>query len=385
MAATVRPNRLVRDLRVLSDRITEVAGPPRAGGNGWRRRAWLELVRVLNGAGEFEEIPWYVPNTIGLTARITEAMHDARNHALARAVYESSAYAGNIDAYITRGELHRSEWEFFSKLIRDLNVAPAYGHDQLVGEPPAWMIDVDEAHHEARVWIRELALQDMLLAGMEAYLVPAGSGKPSTEIYGIAFGSMRMAPPAHGDGISLVDYNVERVCIQHRAKCGPSEVFADERSERTQLAMGEELFPYWQLLGDFHTHTYRSLAELRQQGGWNYSQADQDVNIDWCRKLRTIGHRPRVALILAITRAGRRGPASVEGWNGLPNVVRTTIGRCHCFISAYRIRRDGVYTTDGLMLKCPPLAGHIAPMPRPQRVLSLAHAGESRRRRYARA
>ena len=36
----------------------------------------------------------------------------------------------------------------------------------------------DEAHQELRVWIRELALQDMLLAGMEAYLVPAGSGRP---------------------------------------------------------------------------------------------------------------------------------------------------------------------------------------------------------------
>lgn len=386
MTTLVRPTGLVRDLRLLSARIAAAYGPAGQKRRGLGRRLWLELVRVLNGTGDFEQIPWSAPNTVGLTARINRRLRSRTHHALARAVYEHHFYKVGIETCMARGELHRSEWDFFSRLTRALNVSPVYGLDQL-SQPPGWMVDVDEAHHEVRVWVRELALQDLLLAGMEAYLVPAGSGKPSTEVYGIVFGSLRMAPRVSGRAeFAQVDYNVERVCIQHRAKCSPSVVFADERSEAAQLAMGEELFPYWHLLGDFHTHTYRSLAELRRMGGWHYSDADQAMNIEWCEKLRTLGHRPRIALILAITRAGRRGSGTQECWNGMPHVLKTTIGRCHCFISAYRIRRDGRYTTEGLTLKCPHLAGFAAPpTARTRRVLTLAEASEAQRRRYARA
>jgi hypothetical protein len=38
-------------------------------------------------------------------------------------------------------------------------------------------------------------------------------------------------------------------------------------------------------------------------------------------------------------------------------VLRATIGTCHCFISAYRIRPDGRYSTDDIVLKCPHLVG----------------------------
>lgn len=382
MSVQPRSQSFMQDLRRLDARLRETAGAPRPIGNGLRRTLWLELLHVLNGSGGFEQIPWLVPNTVGLTARVARHLDAVQGHGLARSVYESTRYAGGVDSLLSRNGVETAEWEYFQRLARDLNVPLAHGQDQME-EPAAWMNDVDEARQDVRVWIRELALQDMLLAGMEAYLVPAGSGKPSTEIYGIVFGSLRQTAPTAGRaGISLAEYNVERVCIQHRAKCGPSEVFADERSEATQLAMGEELFPYWHLLGDFHTHTYRSLSELRRQGGWRYSDADQQVNIEWCRKLRALGHRPRVALILAITRAGRSGGASVEGWEGKPNVIKTTIGRCHCLISAYRIRPDGVYSTDGLTLKCPHLAGHVPPSVRSRRVLAMPSG--TTRRRYAR-
>lgn len=358
-----RGTNLVKDLRTLDERMDAVLGSNHL---PLRRRLQLELLRVLNGSGEFSAIPANIPSVAGLSRRIARRIGPDSGYALPRAVYESANYGISADACVNRGQIHRSEWDYLARLARALRVAPNFGQTALLAEPPPWLIDVDESHQEMRVWLRELAVQDMLLAGMEAYLVPAGSGKPSTEIYGIVFGSYRVSPPRNlrASGVSQLDVNVERVCIQHRAKCSPSVVIADERSEATQLAMGEELFPYWHLLGDFHTHTYRSLPELHQQRGWNYSETDENVNIEWCQKLRQLGHRPRIALILAITRAARIGRSTQEHWNGQPNLLRTTIGRCHCFISAYRIRADGRYTTDDLTLKCPHLVGHrTAPRP----------------------
>ncbi len=353
----MRSTKLVQHLRVLDQRVEAALGPRRKQ-NGLGRRVYLELLGVLNGTGRFETIPGSIPNTTGLTERIYKHVADATDFALPRAVYECAYYDTSVDSLINRGRLHRSEWSYLTKLARGLNVAPSFGQD-VVDDPPHWMIDVDESRNELRVWIRELSLQDMLLAAMESYLVPDGSGRPSTEVYGIVFGSFREAEQSRGRSrrITHLDVNVERVCIQQRAKGTPSEVVADARSEATQLAMGEELFPYWQVLGDFHTHAYRTLSELVRSGGWHYSGADEQVNIEWTAKLRQRGHNPRVALILAIARAARGGTGSREEWNGLPHVLRTRIGKCHCFISAYRIRPDGRYSTDGISLKCPHLAG----------------------------
>lgn len=353
-----RVSRLVADLRVLESRIESAFADAHNGRAARRRELYLELLRVLNGSGEFRAIPDQVRNTGGLTARIARRLAVDLDFALPRAIYDAAAYGRSIDAVLQQEELSPHDWAFTSRLARELNVEPGVGQDQLT-EKPRWMADVDESHAIVRIWIRELALQDMLLAGIEAFVVPAGAGKPSTEIYGIVFGSYREAARRRGrlPVLSVMDLNVERITIQVRAKGTPSEVFADERSERTHLAMAEELFPFWHLLGDFHTHTYRSLREVYERRGWRYSPSDEHMNIEWCRRMRELGHRPRIALILTITRAGRHVHNTEENWRGKPYVLRTSIGKCHCFISAYRIRADGRYSTDGVSLRCPHLTG----------------------------
>jgi hypothetical protein len=353
---SVRPSRLVSELRELQSRIdAAVAESPRNG--KMKRELYTEMLTVLNGSGQFAVIPENVGSCGALSGRIAERLGRDSDYGLPRAVYEHAFFDASIESFIAQKQIHRSDWAFVSKLARDLNLPVAHGLEDIDPQPP-WMIDVDEKHQYLRVWIRELALQDMLLAGLEAYLVPAGSGRPSTEIYGIVFGSFRSAGrKRRSKPFEFVDLNVERVCIQHRAKGSPSEVIADERSEVTQLEMAEELFPYWHLLGDFHTHTFKTLEDIYAVRGWHHSVHDERVNVEWCGKLRALGHRPRVALILTIARAARQGAGVHEGWNGQPNVLRATIGKCHCFLAAFRIRPDGRYSTDGITLKCPHLVG----------------------------
>lgn len=360
-ASTLRPSRLVTQLQLLEQRIdATVAESPR---NGKLRRELLtELLTVLNGSGEFDLIPASVPNCGSLASRIQTRIGKQTDHALPRAVYEYAYYDASIESAISQRLIHRSEWSFLSRIAKELNLPVGHGLDEVETQPP-WMIDIDESHQYLRVWIRELALQDMLLAGLETYLVPAGSGRPSTEIYGIVFGSYRVASrKKRSTPFSMVDLNVERVTMQHRAVGSPSEVIADERSEAAHLEMAEELFPYWHLLGDFHTHTFKNLEDIQAVRGWHFSEHDERVNIDWCEKVRELGHRPRVALILTIARAGRQTASVQENWNGLPNVMRATIGKCHCFLAAFRIRPDGRYSSEGLTLRCPHLAGQAPSM-----------------------
>ncbi len=354
---------LLANLRRLQERIDTSLRRRRSG--VLRRKLYLELLSVLNGTGQFRAIPKSIPRAATLTHRIYKQVNGASGNALPRAIYASAFYPQSPETREARSHIPRAAWRYVSRLARQLRVEPSFG--QAAASPSDWMIDIDEAHQPMRVWIRELAVQDMLLAAMESYLVPDGSGRPSTETYGIVFGSFREAPqtphaPPQPDSRTraapMIDVNVERVCIQHRAKGSPSEVFIDERSEETQLAMGEELFPYWHLLGDFHTHTYRTLPELTQGRGWLYSDYDEKVNIVWCHRLMRAGRRPRVALILAIARAGRATPGARECWNGKPHVLRATIGKCHVFIAAYRILPSGRYSTEAVTLKCPHLVGH---------------------------
>ncbi|HMQ17219.1 MAG TPA: hypothetical protein PKC49_14720 [Phycisphaerae bacterium] len=346
-----RDNGLVEDLCQL-ERCIERGLSGRRGAGGLRRALYMELLSVLNGTGRFESIPAQITRTEPLTSRIYRQVNGQSGNALPRAIYESAFFDRPV------GDSVRAPWQYVRRLARRLRVEPSHGQTDLA-DAPTWMKEVDEAHQDLRIWIREPALQDMLLSAMEAYLVPAGSGVPSTEVYGIVFGSQRVTRPARGRSRreSVADINIERVCIQHRAKGSPSEVVADQRSETAQLVLGEQLFPYWHLLGDFHTHTYRSLDELLRQRGWRYSSHDEAANVDWCERLLAMGHRPRLALILAITRAKRSGTACRESWNGNSHVVRVAAGRCHCFIAAYRICPDGSYATDGVALRCPHLFG----------------------------
>lgn len=347
--------RLIDDLSRLERRIAEAAEKSPRNGR-FRKAMRTELLRVLNGSGTFEQIPAEVPSTVALTDRIQNRIGRESDYALPRAVYEHVGYDSTVASFIARRQIRRSEWDFLNRLARELGLPIDYGFGEMEDRPP-WMIDVDESRQYLRVWIRELALQDMLLASMEAYLVPAGPGRSWTEIYGLVFGSLRAAQKPSRVPIAMVDLNVERICIQHRAYGSPSEVTADERSEGAHLAMAEELFPYWHLLGDFHTHTFRNLEEIHENRGWRYSKWDEKVNVEWNQRVRALGHRPRVALILTIAHAGRQSTGAQEAWRGQHNVLRATIGRCHCFISAYRIRPDGRYSSDGISLKCPHLAG----------------------------
>jgi hypothetical protein len=101
--------------------------------------------------------------------------------------------------------------------------------------------------------------------------------------------------------------------------------------------VAKQLFPQLDIVGDFHTHPYRDVDEIKSLKGWQYSR-DDEINIpDWASPLRKMGFQPRVSLIVAIGKGGKRmaRPSRVR-----PNVIRFSVGKYHFYLAGYRIIGD---------------------------------------------
>jgi len=127
--------------------------------------------------------------------------------------------------------------------------------------------DVVEAHDVAHVRHSEVrlearALQDLLLGAAEGYRVPQGKGFKYAEVYGLRFGGSRGRPGRDDAREQLV--HVSRVATQLRAKGTASSVMPNAKSMKTQLDVATQFFPHLEIVGDYHTHPYDSLSELKR-------------------------------------------------------------------------------------------------------------------------
>ncbi len=346
-----RPTRLVTQLRALEG---EIEAHAEANGAAATRELYREIWDVLTSDASFEAVRALSRRASGLAARIQKEAHAARADALGKAVLEHTEFGASRQSVCRGWRVHPSEWRYLAELAGYLGERMARGV-RLREWPPAWVSEVEEYHEQLKVFVEDLALHDMLFGALEAYTVPKGPGSRYTEVYGLSFGSVkRRERTERGEGKQrFLAVSIRRVALQLRARASAGYLEADPRSQEIQLAMAAELFPQLELVGDFHSHPYATLAALRSDRGWEYTDPDERGNKDWVAELGE-GYRPRVCLILALAR-GRRRTTRVQVVE--PNILRATIGPCHCYLAAYRISRDGTYSADDIILRCPTIAG----------------------------
>jgi hypothetical protein len=200
---------------------------------------------------------------------------------------------------------------------------------------PDWTFDVDEKHEEIVVWLDEKAIEDIVLVALEAYAVPR-RGVAFTETYGICFGSTKSTEEkrlAHGKH-TVRHIDVESVHIQLRAECYSNKVTYDLRSLEAQMEVAKVLFPQLDIVGDFHTHPYKTVTELRKNRGWRYSPADEAVIPTWVDPLRAKGYHPRASLVVGIATGGKRitSPGRLKA-----NVIRFSVNKYHFYVACFRI------------------------------------------------
>jgi hypothetical protein len=273
---------------------------------------------------------------------------------LSKAWYENRVYRTGRRTIASRWQVHPLEIKHLDELWLDCRFS-VYEYMSLIKKAqPPWTYDVDEIHEDVTVWLDARAIESIMLVALETYAVPKRGAK-FTEAYGICFGSIRpMEEKRRGHGKHTTRYiHVSSIHTQLRARGYPDRVTFDPRSFQTQMTVARHFSPQVDIVGDFHTHPYDTVKDLKAFGGWRYSESDEASIADWVAPLRKMDYNPRVSLIIGIAEGTRRisKPGMLK-----PNIVRLSINKYHFYIACYRILGDR-YSDRNITLNSAALPG----------------------------
>lgn len=253
-------------------------------------------------------------------------------------------------------EVQVSDWKLVHGLARSLGRDLSDELARLAarrGGPPDWMVRAEAEFEEIEIHVEPAALEAMILSVYETYKVPrAGRGSGFTETYGVCFGTNSVRTEARrGQGtVQVVTIHLQRAVPQMRARATADSVAPNFDSTALFLEVGRQLFRHCEIVGEFHSHPYKDLAELKRAGGWNHSQEDQQyvrAQLDTWKRLR---QTPRVFLICAVARG--KSAAHDRIASRKPNLFALHLSACRFYLVAYRILPNGDLTEQGVTIHC---------------------------------
>jgi hypothetical protein len=290
------------------------------------------MVTLMTGKAPSEELP---DKKLTSMLRKTESQLVKDGYGLCKAWYEKQVYSASPRTAASHWNVKPAEVKYLDDLWIDLRYSKDEYRRLIDQSQVTWPFDVDETHEEVVVWLDDKAIEDIVLVALEAYAVPK-KGARFTETYGICFGSIKATDEtrqAHGKHTTRY-IHVSSVHIQLRAEGFSNKVTYDLRSLETQMAVARHLFPQLDIVGDFHTHPYRTVEEMRAIKGWHYSGSDEACIPAWAGPLRKMGYHPRASLIVGVATGGRKiaKPGRLK-----PNLIRFSINKYHFYIASFRI------------------------------------------------
>lgn len=275
---------------------------------------------------------------------------------LPRALCAHYKYDMPVREALKRYHVRKSDW----KLVHDL--AFAYGLDtdlyirgtalyaKGVG---SWHDDLERELVRFDVSLEKNALDDMLVSCLEGYLSPRMGRLKGYEVYGLNLGMTRTVTKTSRRSGRTEGYFVHVMRSQPMisAEGRPSEVIPRDKSRDAILQATRTLFPHFQVVGDWHSHTYESLPQLILARGWLPSDTDEQFNEHWVEELVELGHRPLVAFIVALAHCEKR--VSVSHFRGEPNTLQISINGCRIVIAVHRILMSKRYYSENIRLRVP--------------------------------
>ena len=347
--------RLVRWARIVEDAVEEecATGPGRIQRARYYMRELLELL-------ETGEPPVYIGEcgrgAAAVARRLERHVTRTTGYALPKAIYDQWRFGAKARAAAKSWGVTRGELTYVRKLASKLGREPGGFQKGLEGNGLGWMAEVEEVHTELEVTLSDHAVGDLIMPVLEGYAVSAGPGFKYTEVYGILFGMGREADRVRrGRGLVLQRHIlIMRASTQLRAAGAAGWVAPNERSFEVQLNAARLLFPELEVVGDFHSHPSHTVERMMSNERWKPSASDADLNREWVDMMRSHGHRPRVGLMIAVARAGRRGRYAE---NFKENVLRLALEDYRVLIAGYPILADGSYGKRGLKLNSAVLTG----------------------------
>jgi hypothetical protein len=288
----------------------------------------------------------------GMTTHLAALVAHLQNRSrLPEALCARYRYKLSQPAAMRRYRVSRRAWDYFHDLAAELDWPPALHVPLVAYDRYPWHDGLEEALVEMEVILDTIALEDMLIGALEAYLSPRKPRRKGYEVYGINLGMIREVPRSHRrDGVVLTRYvSVMRSQAQLSADARYGSVEPNTRSLDAILQATGALYPQYQAVGDFHSHPYDDFALLDEQKGWTYTPGDEQSNIDLAQILAEAGHRSAVVFVIGIARSGQR--VSLGHYRGMRNTLQTTLGNCRAIIAAYRSLGSGRLTPSNTRLR----------------------------------
>lgn len=341
---------LIQLLRPVGQSIeSDCAGQPAR-----KRRAEQLLVSLLATAEVPAELEEMVSDRSvrGLRsgmAALTNFIHE--RSFLPEALCAHYRYRQSKRRVMARYHVSKSEWAFVHRLARNADVDMATLSRTIRYEDLCWHDTLEAEIVSVQVVLDPRALEDMVVSALEAYLSP--KKRKGYEVFGINLGMARdVAEEKRVLGTLVTRYvSILRAQPQLSAEGSPSHVTPSYRSVAALQEAVSTLFPQHQLVGDFHSHVYADMDELRGASGWRPSDGDKRLCAELFDDMKARGHTPYVDFIVAIARCPRRVHHS--HYRGLPNTLQTSVGNCRVVIGAHRILRSGSYTDRNTHLTLP--------------------------------
>ncbi len=225
-----------------------------------------------------------------------------------------------------------------------------------------WLGEVEEEMDEVEVVISRQALEDLLLGVLETYKVPKSKTEPFSEVFGLCLGmASRHKVNKKGIGTRTKWFvQIEKAVPQIRAKASRDSVIPNLKSIEAVVEAASNLFPQLEIMGDYHSHPYRTMQRMKDVHGWDASPSDATSVSELYAGLRNHPkrkHRLRVSFVIAIAK-GRPSASMPAVIRRRKNILHLNTAGCRIFISAYRILSNGEMTSHGVVM-APAIAAQL--------------------------
>jgi len=151
-----------------------------------------------------------------------------------------------------------------------------------------------------RVKLSEQLVESMTLAALEAYVLGDQSStknKEKVETLGYIWGVKKVET-------ECVTIFLDRMSVSISAKRSRNAVRPHQHAAELKNNLLERWAPHLMLLGDFHTHPYDDLTEVKAISGWDFSDEDVDFLQHDDFLWRMSGDTP-VNLVMTVTKMGK--------------------------------------------------------------------------------
>ena len=120
-----------------------------------------------------------------------------------------------------------------------------------------------------QVTISNHALEEMVLAAGESFVLGSALADEGAEIHGYLWGGRRT------DESKDIEYiHIDTLSVSSSA-CGDEDsVWVDGDVARIKDSVLNLWAPHYHFLGDFHAHPYRDHDEVKENEGWQFSKRD---------------------------------------------------------------------------------------------------------------